>query len=170
MYTSKLLPLAILLVSTTSFAAGNQDHDHHASSNQMDHSQMDHGDMASAVGMPAPAAQASQTYHVTLTDDMKMQFSPALSIKQGEVVRFIVTNKGKIAHEFSIGSLDEQKKHREMMQAMPNMTHDDGTTITLAPGATTEMGWHFMGLNFVEFACNIPGHSEAGMKRNTVLR
>ncbi|AJR07884.1 hypothetical protein H744_2c1205 [Photobacterium gaetbulicola Gung47] len=159
------LSLALLVTTPFALAAGDHAHQHDG------HGAMSgHGAMASAVGMPAPASQASQTYQVVLTDDMKMQFEPSLAIKQGDVVRFVVTNKGQLPHEFSIGSIDEQAKHREMMQAMPNMEHHDGTTITLAPGETTEMGWHFMGQNFVEFSCNIPGHSEAGMKRNTILK
>lgn len=178
-----IVALGLLLGSTSVLAAGQHDgmaHSHasaaskvnnHADHSQMDHGNMQHhGEMASAVGMPAPASQASQTYHVTLTDDMKMTFTPALSIKQGEVVRFMVSNKGQLPHEFSIGSIDEQNKHRELMRAMPDMKHDDGTTLSLAPGESAEMGWHFMGLNFVEFSCNVPGHSEAGMKRNTILR
>ena len=183
----RLLPLSLLFISSIALAAGSHDQmdhsqmdhanmDHgtmnHSTMNHadMDHSNMDHGAMISQVGMPAPTAQATQTYRVTLTDDMRMQFSPHLSIKQGDIVKFIITNNGNMPHEFSIGSLDEQKKHRDIMKTMPDMVHNDGTTLTLAPGETAEMGWHFMGLNFVEFSCNITGHSDAGMKRNTVLR
>ncbi|KLV04321.1 copper-binding protein [Photobacterium ganghwense] len=174
MTSTKLLSLAFLLAAGNALAAGG----HHDMSNMngmsdhgmAGHDMAGHGQMASSVGMPAPAAQASKTYQVILTDDMKMRFEPALSLKQGDVVNFMVKNEGKIPHEFSIGSLDEQAKHRDMMREMPNMEHHDGTTVTLAPGESAEMGWNFMGERFVEFSCNIPGHSEAGMKRNTVLK
>ncbi|PSW18807.1 copper-binding protein [Photobacterium sanctipauli] len=153
--------LATLLMATSSIALAAGNHDHHHMEG--------HGEMASAVGMPAPAAQANKTYQVTLNDKMQMNFKPALDIKQSDVVAFVVTNEGKIPHEFSIGSVDEQVKHREMMRAMPDMEHHDGTTLTLQPGQTAKMAWHFMGSQFVEFSCNIPGHFEAGMKRNTLL-
>ncbi|WP_261397094.1 cupredoxin family protein [Photobacterium rosenbergii] len=181
MKVNAALTLALMLTTPVTFAAGDHAHTHvegHEGHGTMSghhemsahHDMSGHGVMASAVGMPAPANQATQTYNVILTDDMKMQFEPSLSIKQGDVVRFVVANKGQIPHEFSIGSIDEQAKHREMMRAMPDMEHHDGTTVTLAAGETAEMGWHFMGQNFVEFSCNIPGHSEAGMKRNTILK
>jgi uncharacterized cupredoxin-like copper-binding protein len=174
----QLLPIGLLFAAATTFAAGQHEGMDH---NQMDHNTMDHsnmnhgnmkhhGKMASAVGMPAPTEQATQTVKVSLSDDMKMQFSPALNIKQGDIVRFVVTNTGQIPHEFSIGSIDEQDKHRAMMRSMPDMQHSDGTTVTLQAGETAELGWHFMGQNFVEFSCNIPGHAEAGMKMNTILR
>lgn len=174
----QLLPIGLLFAATAIFASGQHagmDHSN-MSQNQVDHSQMDHGNMqhhgkmASAVGMPAPAEQATQTIKVSLTDDMKMHFSPALNIKQGDIVRFVVSNNGQMPHEFSVGSIDEQDKHRAMMRSMPNMEHSDGTTITLQAGETAELGWHFMGQSFVELSCNIPGHAEAGMKMNTILR
>jgi uncharacterized cupredoxin-like copper-binding protein len=172
---SKIFPLALLMGASVSFAAGDHAHGHsdhsHGNSEHTGHgAHAGHGAVASAVGMPAPADQASQTYQVTLTDDMQMHFTPDLAINQGDLVRFGGTNKGQIPHAFAIGSIDEQSKHREMMRAMPDMEHHDGTTVTLAPGETGEMGWHFVGLNLVEFSCNIPGHSEAGMKRNALLK
>ncbi|MGF1687670.1 copper-binding protein [Photobacterium japonica] len=169
-----LLPFAYVLLSSSASAMEN--HDHHAMSAkkmdhaQMDHSQMGHGEMASTVGMPAPTAQAKHTYQVTLSDDMRMQFSPALSIQQGDVVRFVITNTGKEPHSFSIGSVNEQQAHRKMMANMKMVHHNNDTTITLPPGESAEMGWHFMGDKFVEFTCHENGHAKAGMKRNTVLR
>ncbi len=78
-------------------------------------------------------------------------------------------NTGKIDHEFSIGSAVEQLKHREMMRQMGNHEHDSGSTVTVKPGKTKELLWHFQGDNKVEFACNIPGHAEAGMVKSIEL-
>ncbi|GAL05521.1 hypothetical protein JCM19237_611 [Photobacterium aphoticum] len=183
----RVLPLSLLFISSVALAAGSHDQvDHNPMSHanmdhgtmnhsQMDHSSMghdmmDHGAMVSQVGMPAPAAQANKTYHVTLSDDMAMQFTPALSIAQGDVVRFVVNNTGKQPHTFSIGSVKEQQAHRKMMANMTMAHHNSETTLTLAPGNTAEIGWHFMGEKFVEFTCHESGHAQAGMKRNTVLR
>ncbi|MGF1875725.1 copper-binding protein [Photobacterium frigidiphilum] len=179
-----LLALTLALSSTTTFAAGDHagmNHDSmdmknmadmdHSKMNHgdMDHGKMEHGAMMSAVGMPAPAEQATQTIQVSLSDDMKLKFEPSLNLKQGDIVRFVIINNGQIPHEFSIGSIDEQKKHRNMMRSMPNMEHSDGSTISLKSGEKGEITWHFMGQPFVEVACNIPGHAEAGMKMNFVL-
>ncbi len=102
----QLLPIGLLFAASAVFASGQHEGMSHS---QMEHGDMDHnnmqhhGKMASAVGMPAPAEQATQTVNVSLTDDMKMKFSPTLNIKQGDIVRFVITNTGQMPHEFSIG-------------------------------------------------------------------
>ena len=40
-------------------------------------------------------------------------------VKKGETVRFIVHNDGKVMHEVVIGTLDELKKHAELMRKFP---------------------------------------------------
>jgi len=117
----------------------------------------------SPVGVPASAAKATKTIQVTTTDNMRYQFSSDLDLKAGEIVKFVVTNKGKISHEFSVGDKKEQKSHQAMMAKMPNMVHQDGNTVTVKPGETKELTWQFTGNAKVVFACNIPGHFEAGM-------
>ena len=74
-----------------------------------------------------------------------------------------MSNQGKITHEFSIGNEQEQKAHHEMMQKMPNMVHEDDNTVTVKSGETKELIWKFKNVGDVVFACNIPGHFEAGM-------
>lgn len=126
----------------------------------------DHDSEGSPVGQPAPSAQSSKIIKVTALDTMRYKFSPQVELKEGEIVTFVVTNKGKITHEFSIGDAKEQKAHQQMMRKMPNMTHQDGNSITLKPGETKEITWKFKKGPNVVFACNIPGHFEAGMFLN----
>lgn len=38
-----------------------------------------------------------------------------IRVAKGETVRFVVTNKGSLEHEFVIGSMHEQNEHRKMM-------------------------------------------------------
>jgi len=52
-----------------------------------------------------------------------------------------------------------------MMQNMPDMKHNDPNTVSLAPGKSAKLSRKFMGKDTVVFACNIPGHFEAGMKK-----
>lgn len=73
-------------------------------------------------------------------------------------------------HEFSIGSSDEQDAHRAMMRNMPNRVHADPNTVTVEPGQTRELIWRFAGEQPVVFACNIPGHAEAGMVATAMLK
>ncbi|XZG71112.1 cupredoxin domain-containing protein [Chitinibacteraceae bacterium HSL-7] len=124
-------------------------------------------------GEPGKSAQVSRTITVRALDTMRFEFDPALpSIKKGETIRFKVTNAGKIEHEFSIGDLNSQKAHAEMMREMPGMKHEaDPSALTLAPGQSGELIWKFSKdvAGGIEFACQIPGHYDAGMKRSSQL-
>ena len=71
--------------------------------------------------------------------------------------------------EFSIGSAQEQPKHREMMKNMGNHAHNSGSTVTVKPGKAKQLLWHLHGDNNVDFACNIPGDAEAGMVKKVSL-
>jgi hypothetical protein len=42
-----------------------------------------------------------------------------------DVVRFVVTNKGKVMHEMVLGTMDDLKKHAEMMRKHPEIEHDE---------------------------------------------
>lgn len=174
-----LITLTLALTTTTAFADkmdhsnmdhGNMDH----GSMKMDHSKMDHSGMMnmegmSDVGMPAKGAKPDKVVHVLLSDDMKITFKKEVKIEPNDVVQFVVMNTGKIDHEFSIGSAAEQLKHREMMKTMSAHAHDSGSTVTVKPGKAKQLLWHFHGDNNVEFACNIPGHAEAGMVKSIRL-
>jgi uncharacterized cupredoxin-like copper-binding protein len=87
-----------------------------------------------------------------------------LSARSGETVRFIVTNKGQLTHEFTIGDAGEQAEHEKEMQRMDGMVMpDEPNAITLKPGETKTLVWTFGKEPVVEFACHVPGHYAAGM-------
>ena len=46
---------------------------------------------------------------------------------------------------------------------MPGMMHEDGNTISVFSGKRKELTWKFGGDSEIVFACNVPGHFEAGM-------
>lgn len=159
-----LLPVVVIAAGSHSdphhghAAPGVEKHggDHHGEG----HDAMGH---ASVVGGPAEASAASRTINVELLDTMRFAFDAPLALKRGEAVRFVVTNRGQMRHEFSIGSEAEQDSHRAMMRGMPNMVHQDPNAVTVEPGETKELVWRFDGDQPVVIACNIPGHAEAGM-------
>ena len=91
----------------------------------------DHGAQSSPTGAPASAAEVSKTIRVTMLDSMRYEFGEFPGIHRNEVVRFVVTNRGKIRHEFSIGNAEEQREHAQMMREMPDMVHRDGNTLSL---------------------------------------
>jgi uncharacterized cupredoxin-like copper-binding protein len=161
-YQSALLLAVSMSIFSSAYASGQHGGNH-------EHSEQGHDNETSAVGQPALASQAIKTIKVTTHDSMKYTFSPELKLSDGEVVTFVITNSGKITHEFSIGDAEEQKSHQEMMRKMPNMTHSDGNSITLKPGETREITWKFKKGAEVVFACNIPGHFEAGMFAKSIV-
>lgn len=125
-------------------------------------------------GKPAPAAQATRTVEVVLGD---MYFEPRqLEVKAGETVRFVVINKGQVVHEFNLGDAAMHAAHQKQMLEMAQMDHaamghgdghgmkhDDPNMVMVQPGERAELTWTFSQSAPIEFACNVPGHYQAGM-------
>ena len=121
------------------------------------------GHESDAIGKPGVAAKASRTVQVDMTDAMR--FVPAsVSVQQGETVRFVVKNSGKVKHEMVLGTEKELKEHYEVMKKNPEMEHADENMVTVAPGKSGEIVWQFTKAGKIDFACLQPGHYDAGMK------
>ena len=93
----------------------------------------------------------------------------SVTVKAGETVRFIVTNEGVADHDFTLGDAATQAAHRKEMLEMADMDmdhahHGDANAVFLKSGETKELVWRFGKAGQIEFACNVPGHYEAGMK------
>ena len=134
-----------------------------------------------AFGQPAPADKATRTVEVTLRD---IAFEPkSLDVKAGETVRFVLVNKGQLLHEFNLGNAAMHAAHQKEMLEMQQsgmltptgmshagmdhgsmgMQHDDPNSVLVEPGKTAELTWTFTRADNLEFACNVPGHYQAGM-------
>ena len=148
MTTRKLMIAATgLLLASAAMASGN-----HASGHGTD-----------AIGKPGVAAKVTRTVNIDMKDDMRFH-SSNFDVKQGETVRFIAKNSGKVKHEMVLGTAKELKDHYEVMKKNPEMEHDDPNMVTVAPGKTGEIVWHFTKAGKVDFACLQVGHYDAGMK------
>lgn len=124
-----------------------------------------HGDDDAAAatngGQPGNPAEVSRTIRIEARD---LAFNiKTIRVKPGETIRFVVTNNGAVPHEFMLANHKEHVEHRAMMAQMPDMVHHDPEVISLQPGETKELIWRFGDDPDFEFACDIPGHSEAGM-------
>jgi uncharacterized cupredoxin-like copper-binding protein len=135
-----------------------------------------------AFGHPAKSDQATRTVELTLGD---MYFEPkSLAVREGETVRFVLVNKGQLLHEFNLGDAAMHAAHQQEMLKMVasgmltstgmkhdgmagmdhgGMKHDDPNSVLVEPGKTAELTWTFTKATDLEFACNIPGHYQAGM-------
>ena len=145
----KVLPaaLAAVFLSTAAWAGGT------------------HGGGHYSFGEPGQESEAARTVEVTTTDDMKVLMD-LTTVRQGETIKFVVTNEGRIPHEFSIGDTGSQRAHANLMRKNPGMKHDDDpSAVTLAPGETKTLVWKFSKpvQGEIVFACHLPGHWDAGM-------
>lgn len=174
----KIIMIGLFTISSTAMvsATNSGGHSHeqamkeeHGNSHSSDGHQGG-GHAQSTVGMPVMAGRATKTINVDLLDSMRLDFAEHPGVKNGDIVKFVVTNKGQLPHEFSIGDKKEQAAHREMMRSMPNMKHTDGNTVSLKSGETKELTWMFMGNKEVIFACNVAGHYDAGMHSKAMIR
>lgn len=115
-----------------------------------------------AFGKQGDPKKVTRTIKVDMTD--MMRFGPAeISVKEGETIRFVVANKGKVMHEMVIGTMEELKAHGELMKKHPGMEHDEPYMSHVSPGKIEEMVWQFTKAGEFYYACLIPGHFEAGM-------
>jgi uncharacterized cupredoxin-like copper-binding protein len=106
-----------------------------------------------------------------------------LIVAAGETVRFVIRNDGEAVHEFAIGTTVSHQDRREQLAeiidhgglfdsgehvADVNDPHDwvgpdRDNAVFIPPSEERAFIWTFARANFLEFACNIPGHYEAGM-------
>lgn len=113
-------------------------------------------------GIAGDARDAKRTIRIAMTDDMR--FSPStIEVKEGETVRFVVQNKGKVLHEMVIGTRQALDEHAALMQKFPTMEHDEPHMAHVPAGKQGELVWKFNRTGDFDFACLIPGHYQAGM-------
>lgn len=142
-----------------------------------------HGTAAS-IGQPGDASAVSRTVEVTMHDNY---YEPeSIAVSEGETVRFIVKNAGAFVHEFSIAAAEMHQAHgaemkmlvdhgvllpdridhaaaERMKASMGHGMRGAGNSVLLEPGQSGEVIWTFAQAMDLEFACNVPGHYDAGM-------
>lgn len=148
--------LAIALPSGGAWAVGSHKGGHHT------------------FGEPGREGEVTRTVEVVADDREGMVYQMDLkSIRQGETIKFVVTNKGTGEHEFSVGDTGSQRAHAKLMKSNPGMKHeDDPAAVTLKPGETKTLIWKFNKpvQGDIVFACQMPGHYDAGMVHKVKLQ
>jgi len=170
--TAALLTLSLVIpVAHTALAASMPGKDH------------SHGG-GSEIGMPGDPGKVSRTVNVVMYDNY---YEPeAISVKEGETVRFVIKNEGSLVHEFNIATGPMHKAHgpemmmmvehgvlepdrinwkaaEAMQKSMGHGMHNEPNSRLLEPGKSGEIVWSFPKHANLEFACNVPGHYDAGM-------
>lgn len=123
-----------------------------------------------AFGQPGAAEDVATTVEVIMEDNAYSLQN--LTVASGETVRFILVNKDDADHEFTLGDTAMQAAHRAEMATMNEHAHMHEPAaaqhampnMVFVPALETrELIWTFGAGGTIEFACNIPGHYEAGM-------
>ncbi|MEQ8665075.1 MAG: cupredoxin domain-containing protein [Rhodospirillales bacterium] len=167
--------LSMLASAPAALAAGSDGHGH------------GHG---GATGEPGKPGDVTTTINVTMYDNY---YEPEeITVKEGETVRFVITNAGRFVHEFNIATPDMHEAHgpemmmmmehgvlmpdridwaaaEAMQQSMGHGMHEEPNSLLLEPGQSGELIWRFPDHAELEFACNIPGHYDSGMVGNVML-
>jgi len=135
-------------------------------------------------GEPGKASEVDRTIEIVMKENFYEPLS--ISVKAGETVRFKIVNQGELVHEFNIGTRPMHMAHQKEMELMVDhgvleadrinhermkmdmgggktMEHDDPNSVLLEPGKSGEIIWKFTKATELEFACNVPGHYDAGM-------
>ena len=155
---SKEIALAFAFGSIFAAGAALAHGDKHGASAKVDYSKAEQ----MPFGIAADPKKAARTMRIDMADTMR--FTPAeVKVKLGDTVRFVVTNKGKQMHEMVLGTMDDLKKHAELMKKHPGMEHDEPHMAHVAAGKSAEMGWRFSKAGTFYYGCLLPGHFEAGM-------
>jgi uncharacterized cupredoxin-like copper-binding protein len=162
--TGVLTAVGVLLTSSTAFLATEIGAPISAVAHE------DHGHFSA--GEPGDPTKRARTIKVVMREDgKKMAFEPArITVRKGAQIRFVLENAGTDDHEFVLATVEENRKHAEVMKKFPDMEHDDPNARRLAPAAHNEILWKFTKAGTFEFACLIPGHREAGMLGKVVVK
>jgi uncharacterized cupredoxin-like copper-binding protein len=119
-------------------------------------------DEETVFGAPGQSSKVARTITVDMSDAMR--FAPAdIIVTEGETIRFVVRNKGKMMHEMVLGTMAGLKEHGAMMKKHPGMEHDEPYMTHVQPSKAQEMIWQFTKAGTFHYACLLPGHMEAGM-------
>ena len=155
----QLIGLALLLAGITGsaelLAHGDMQEQTHAAQTQVLKEQKDWG-------IAGDREQVSRSIEISMNDQMR--FTPnQFEVKQGETIRFVHRNQGRMRHEFVLGTKPELDAHAALMAKFPGMQHDEPFMAHVGPGKSGEVIWTFNRAGDFDFACLMVGHYQAGM-------
>jgi uncharacterized cupredoxin-like copper-binding protein len=161
MARASILALGAMFLAASALAHGDKPHEKTPPPGE-------HAGHGAEVGEPGDPKQVIRTFQISMGDDMK--FRPAvLTVRQGETIKLVVKNAGKLKHELVIGTQAELEAHAKEMEKNPDMEHDDPNAAHVDPGKTATLFWKFTKRGEVPFACLIPGHMQGGMVGKVIV-
>ncbi len=157
------LALLLLSLGATAFVYA------HGEKKHTQEEDMDYDAVENEFGSFDPALKPDRTIAVSMTDNMR--FTPAsFEVKAGEVIEFVVSNDGKLQHEFVLGTPDTLAEHNELMKRFPNMEHEEPYMAHVDPDKSIKIIWQFSKSGTFEYGCLLPGHFDAGMRGTVAVK
>ena len=113
-------------------------------------------------GIAGDASAVKRTVNIAMSDNMR--FTPdKIEVRQGETIKIVLKNQGKMLHEMVIGTKRELDEHAALMLKFPGMEHDEPYMVHVPVGKSGEIIWTFNRAGDFDFACLIAGHYQGGM-------
>ena len=136
------------------------------------------------IGQKGKISEIDRVIEIKMYDNY---FIPSkLEISKNETIKFVVHNVGDLVHEFNIATKNMHIKHQSEMALLVekeillankidykkmkeaskkdhSLSHSHSNSVLLEPGKKGELIWKFNTDTYLEAACNMPGHYEAGM-------
>jgi uncharacterized cupredoxin-like copper-binding protein len=133
--------------------------------------------LVGACSSAGQGASPSGVHRVDVKATDQLRFDPEqYSVKAGETVEFVVTNTGKLRHEFYLGEEAAQQEHEKEMARMSTMGQmgsmqpmDEPNGISIGPGETKTLRHTFQSAGTVIAGCHEPGHYPAGMRATVAV-
>lgn len=146
---------AVLIAGASTFAFAHGDEAHAKKSGPVKKEQKEWG-------IAGETKAVTRTITFNMSDNMR--FTPdKIDVKQGETIKFVIKNTGKVMHELVIGTKKDLDEHAALMVKFPGMEHEEPYMAHVGPGKTGEIIWTFNKAGTFDFACLIAGHYQAGM-------
>lgn len=129
--------------------------------------------LLAACGGSDNRAETARTVEIDMLD---IALSPdTINVEQGETVRFVFTNKGKVPHDAFIGDRAAQMEHGTLMTQSGGHDHGGGhgnstnSAVTVEPGKSAQLTYTFDKVGTVEVGCHQPGHYDGGMRTRVTV-
>jgi len=154
---TKFLVAIVVACAMSSRALAHGEEQHHGE---------DHGGHSmlneTPFGRAADPSAAQRTIRVEVRDSLEF-FPSEITVKAGEVIRFVVVNTGKHTHEMVLGTMKDLDEHNETMKSHPEMHHDEPGMAQVAPGKSGTIVWQFTKAGDFYFGCLVEDHFDFGM-------
>lgn len=111
--------LAVLFAAGGLPAVASEPAEHEHEHGMVEHEHgHEHGTEGYSAGEPGSPQEPSREIRVTLEErDGKMLFVPDhIGVRKGEQIKFVLSNKGELEHEFVLATAGENREHAEAMK------------------------------------------------------